>query len=72
MNTIQVIITDFGTVRCGPIFSDYMRLLLDDLKVSKRTKKYKTARKNMDTVEECCFTLSKLYWESGKTLKVTP
>ncbi len=66
-----VFVTDYGYVVVGPKVEKYYQSLADDLKCSKRTKKYKAAKYHLDKLEGAINVMAQVEWASGGVLEKT-
>jgi hypothetical protein len=67
----DVFVTSYGTIEAGPLIQDLIEQLRPGLEASKRTKKYKEARRKMDEIEKAVSVLAFAHWAGGHTLEVT-
>jgi hypothetical protein len=72
MTDLELFVTDFGTTKIGPKVREYMNTFRADLALSKRTKRYKAARCQMDRLERCICTLAEIEFVLNGDLETTP
>ena len=72
MTGVELFVTDFGTTRIGPKVRAYMNTFRSDLDLSKRTKRYKAARSQMDRLERCICVLAEIEFVLNCDLGTTP
>ncbi len=71
--TVEVFATDFGPVKCGPIFSVRIKELHQEIgRYSSRAKKHKRAKEELGRIERAVEVMASLYWDAGEVLDSAP